>query len=94
MELLDGGLTKQMSAVGRGCVKTSTRGGRAELFSLFSSFDGACQSGSFLIQCNRDKRSTRKFDVKVFTQPGSISEVEVSGCEVCFTPGGGHQWSS
>src|ERR1700692_4840233 len=64
-----------MSAVGPGCVKTSTRGERAELFSLFSSFDGACQSGSFLIQCHRDKRSTRKFDVGVFTQPGPISEV-------------------
>src|SRR5450755_3366929 len=53
-----------------GCVKTSTRGKRAELFSLFSSFDGPCQSGPFLIQCNRDKHSTRKFDVGVFTRPG------------------------
>src|ERR1022692_1686092 len=60
-----------MLLLGRGCVKTSTRGGRAELLSLFSSFDGACQSGSFLIPCNRDKCSTRKFDVGVFTQPGS-----------------------
>ncbi len=41
----------------------------AELFSLFSPFDGDCQSGSFVIQ-----RSTRKFDVGVFTQPGSKAE--------------------
>src|ERR1035441_9669539 len=65
------GWAQIMSAKGPGCVKTSTRGERAELFSLFSSFDGACQSGSFLIQCHRDKCSTRKFDVGVFTQPGS-----------------------
>src|SRR5260221_8883952 len=47
----------------------------AELFSLFSSFDGDCQSGSFLIQRNRDKLSTRKFDVGVFTQPGSSTDL-------------------
>jgi len=65
------GATPEM---GPGCVKTSTRGERAELFSLFSSFDGACQSGSFLIQRHRDKRSTRKFDGGVFTQPGSKTD--------------------
>src|SRR5258706_1363055 len=59
------------SGVGPGCVKTCTSRECAELFSLFSSFDGDCQSGSFLIQRNRDKLSTRKFDVGVFTQPGS-----------------------
>ena len=63
------------SAPGPGCVKTSTRGECAELFSLFSSFDGACQNGSFLIQRNRDKRSTRKFGVGVFTQPRSKGEI-------------------
>ena len=60
----------------QGCVKTSTRRDGAELFSLFSSFDGACQSGSFLIQFYRDKRSTRKFDVGVFTQPRSSGDME------------------
>ena len=45
------------------------------LFSLFSSFDGDCQSGSFLIQRNRDKLSTRKPDVGVFTQSGPKGEV-------------------
>jgi len=38
----------------------------AELFSLFSSFDGDCQSGPFLIQRNRDKLSTRKFERRSF----------------------------
>src|SRR5712691_5659509 len=63
----------RMSALGPGCVKTCTSRECAELFSLFSSFDGDCQSGSFLIQCNRDKLSTLKFDVGVFTQPGSFA---------------------
>ena len=43
-----------------GCVKTCTSRECAELFSLFSSFDGDRQSGSFLIQRSRDKLSTRK----------------------------------
>jgi hypothetical protein len=60
------------------CVKTCTRGECAELFSLFSPFDGACQSGSFLIQRNRNKRSTRKFDVGVFTQPGPRADFDPS----------------
>jgi hypothetical protein len=55
------------------CVKTCRSRECAELFSLFSSFDGDCQSGSFLIQRNRDKLSTRKFDVGVFTQPRSTA---------------------
>jgi hypothetical protein len=56
-------------------VKTCTRGECAELFSLFSPFDGVCQSGSFLIQRNRNKRSTRKFEVGVFTQPGPEADI-------------------
>jgi hypothetical protein len=45
------------------------------LFSLFSSFDGGRQSGSFVIQRNRDKLSTRKFDVGVFTQAGPNADI-------------------
>jgi hypothetical protein len=56
-----------MSGLGLGCVKTCTSRERAEFVSLFSTFDGDCLSGSFLIQRNRDKLSTRKFDVGVFT---------------------------
>ena len=51
------------SGMGPGCVKTRSSGECAELSSLFSSFDGDCQSGSFVIQRNGDKLSTRKFDV-------------------------------
>jgi hypothetical protein len=79
------------SAMVPGCVKTSTRGERAELFSLFSSFDGACQSGSFLIQRHRDKRSTRKFDVGVFTQPGSFASHQPRAADFRSYPMSGHQ---
>jgi len=58
-----------------GCVKTCTSRECAELFSFFSPFDGDCQSGSFLIQRNRDKLSTRKFGVGVFTQPGPKADL-------------------
>jgi hypothetical protein len=54
-------------------VKTSTSRERAELFSLFAFLDGARQRCSFLIQLIRGKRSTRKSDFGVFTQPGSIA---------------------
>jgi hypothetical protein len=64
-----------MSAPGPGCVKTSTSRERAELFSLFAFFDGARQRCSFLIQLIRGKRSTRKSDFGVFTQPGSKGEI-------------------
>src|SRR3981189_2822501 len=67
-------LAASISESDPGRVKTCTRGECAELFSLFSPFDGACQSGSFLIQSNRNKRSTRKFEVGVFTQPGPITD--------------------
>jgi hypothetical protein len=60
-----------------GCVKTCTRRERAELFALFSSFDDDRQSASFLIQRNRDKLSTRKFDVGVFTQPGPLPDMRL-----------------
>ena len=53
--------------------------------SLFSSFGGACQSSSFLIQRIRDKHSTRKFDFGVFTQPGSKTEVPGFARHVRFT---------
>src|ERR1700687_292235 len=55
----------------QGCVKTCASRECAELFSPFSSFDGYSQRCSFPNQPNRDKISTRKFDVGVFTQPGS-----------------------
>jgi hypothetical protein len=55
------------------------------LFSPFSSFDGYSQRCSFPNQPNRDKISTRKFDVGVFTQPGSNREdLSVSKCFPLF----------
>src|SRR5450432_4235543 len=83
-----------MSVVGPGCVKRRTRGESAESFSLFSSFYGTCQSGSFLIQCNRDKRSTRKFDVGVFTQPGSSKDLLPSQSDFRSAPRSGRSKSS
>src|SRR5258707_71692 len=65
------------SAFDPGCVKTRASRECAELFSPFSSFDCDCQYGSFPIQRNRDKISTRKFDVGVFTQPGPIADIAV-----------------
>jgi len=62
---------------------------RRIVFSLFSSFDGDRQSGSFVIQRNRDKPSTRKFDVGVFTQPGSDSDICVFLNDVRSTPTNG-----
>src|SRR5216684_8586738 len=67
-----------------GCVKTCTSRECAELFSLFSSFDGDCQSGSFVIQRNRDKLSTRKFNVGVFTMPRSKADLGVRRRNVRF----------
>src|SRR5437773_401043 len=72
-----------------GCVKTCTSRECAELFSLFSSFDGDCQSGSFLIQRNRDRLSTRKPDVGVFTQPGSKAALTAPKTDFRFTPESG-----
>jgi hypothetical protein len=59
------------SVVDPGCVKTCASRECRELFS--PSFDCDCQCRSFPIQRNRDKISTRKFDVGVFTQPWTRS---------------------
>jgi hypothetical protein len=67
-----------MAAYDPGCVKTCPRESRIELRSLVSSFGGTYQSSSFLIQRNRDKRSTRKFDLGVFTQPRPKGDTDAS----------------
>jgi hypothetical protein len=76
-------LASSFSGFDPGCVKTCTSRECAELFSLFSSFDGDCQSGSFLIQRNRDKPSTLKFDIGVFTQPGPEADIRPEGDPRC-----------
>jgi hypothetical protein len=59
-------------------VKTCASRECAELSSLFSSFDGDCQSGSFLIQCNQDKLSTLKFGMaKFFLGRGAETEIHI-----------------
>src|SRR5258708_18295901 len=75
-----------MSAPGPACVKTRASRECAELFSPFSSFDCDCQCGSFPIQRNRDKSSTRKFDVGVFTQAGSFPDLGTRLDHVRLTP--------
>src|SRR6266566_758744 len=85
-------ISAQSPLRGPGCVKTCTSRECAELFSLFSSFDGDCQSGSFLIQRNRDRLSTRKPDVGVFTQSGSPgSDIAALLRDICSTPNNGHR---
>src|ERR1022692_2930578 len=74
------------SAFDPGCVKTCMSRECTELFSLFPSFDGDCQSYSFLIHRNRDRLSTRKSDVGVFTQPGSKATEMGCPCHVRFSP--------
>src|SRR5712692_8762007 len=61
------------SETGPGCVKTCASRECAELFSVLSPFYCDWQQCSFPIERNRDDISTCKFDVGVFTQPGSIS---------------------
>jgi hypothetical protein len=79
-----------MSELGPARVKTRASRECAELFSLFSSFDCDCQCCSFPIRRNRDKLSTRKFDVGVFTQARSKADLGVKRGNVCFLPNNGH----
>jgi hypothetical protein len=69
-------LASSFSGFDPGCVKTCTSRECAELFSLFSSFDGDCQSGSSVIQRYRDKPSTLKFDIGVLYD---VQPVELLG---------------
>src|SRR5216684_9127459 len=63
----------------RGCVKTRASRECAELFSPFSSFGDDWQSSSFPIHRNRERISTRKFEVGVFTQPGLLADQLTAG---------------
>jgi hypothetical protein len=57
-----------MPAFDPGCVKTRSSQGCAELFSQLPSFDRSCQCNWFSRRRNRDGNSTRKLNVRVFTQ--------------------------
>ncbi len=77
-----------LNAIGKavaGCVKTCASRECAELFSVLSPFYCDWQQCSFPIERNRDNISTCKFDVGVFTQPGSKTEVSGLARHVRFT---------
>src|ERR1700750_62363 len=76
----------RMSALGPGCVKTCLREGCAELFSQLPSSGRSCRYNRLPHRRNRDRSSTRKFGIGVFTQPGSKSEVELAEADFRFTP--------
>src|SRR6202790_5242555 len=63
------------SVLGPGCVKTRSSQGCTELFSQSPSSDRSCQCNWFPHRRNRDGNSTRKLNVRVFTQPRSKTEV-------------------
>src|SRR5258705_13325372 len=78
-----------MSLMGPTCAKTRASRECAESCSPFSSFDCDCQCCSFPIQRNRDKLSTRKFDVGVFTQAGSKADLTTLKCDFRSFPNSG-----
>src|SRR5664280_1185534 len=59
----------------QGCVKTCLSQGCAELFSQFPSLDRTGKCNWFSNRRNRAGISTRKLNVRVFTQPGSKGEM-------------------
>jgi hypothetical protein len=73
-------LRASISPFDPGCVKTCASRECVELSSLLSPFDCDCdcECCSFPIQRNRDKSSTCKFDIGVFTQPGPKADNRTS----------------
>jgi hypothetical protein len=72
--------------IDRGCVKTRSSQGCAELFSQLPSSDRSCQCNCFPHRRNRDGNSTRTFNVRVLTQPRSKTEVAPLEVHVRSTP--------
>src|SRR6266436_1676466 len=75
-----------------GCVKTCASRECAELFTPLSALDRDCQCCCFPIQRNRDKISSCKFDIGVFTQAGPAADVatgqhrpEIRACAASWT---------
>jgi len=62
----------RMSELGPGCVKTRLGKGCAELFSQLLPSERSCQHNRLPHRRNRDGSSTRKLEIGVFTQPGSL----------------------
>src|SRR5665811_659219 len=63
------------STHGTGCVKTCLSQGCAELFSQLPSLDRTGKCNWFSHRQNREGISTRKLNVRVFTQPGPRAEL-------------------
>jgi hypothetical protein len=72
----------RVSASGPGRVKTRLSQGRSELFSQLPFASSTYQCVWFPQLRNRDENSTRKFSVRVFTQPRSKAE-KLNG-SICF----------
>src|ERR1019366_1832430 len=64
-----------LSALGPGCVKTCLSQGCAELFSQFPSLNRTGKCNWFSHRQNREGISTRKLNVRVLTQPGSLASI-------------------
>jgi hypothetical protein len=71
--------------MGRACVKTRLGEGCAALFSQLPSSERSCQYNRLPHRRNRDRSSTRKLDIGVFTQPRSKTEVPGFARHVRFT---------
>src|SRR5450759_1663984 len=63
------------SAFDPGCVKTCLSQECAELFSQFPSLDRTGKCNWFSHRQNREGISTRKLNVRVFTQPGPTTDM-------------------
>src|SRR3979490_2444542 len=61
------------SGNGTACVKTRLSQGRAELYSQLPSPKRSRRCNQFRQRRNSDRNSTSKFNVGVFTQPGSFA---------------------
>ena len=80
-----------MSAPGPGCVKTCLGEGCAELFSQLPSSGRSCRYNRLPHRRNRDGSSPRKLGIRVFTQPGSKTEVPPLKYRFRSTPKNGHR---
>jgi hypothetical protein len=78
-----------MSVQGPGCVKTFLREGCAELFSQLPSSGRSCRYNRLPHRRNRDRSSTRKFGIGVFTQPGSSTDLTAPKLDFCSSPESG-----
>ena len=82
-----------MSVVGPGCVKTHLSEECAELFSQLPPSDRRSEYNSFSDRRNREEAPTSKLTFRVFTQPGSSTDVPGHGQRGPRYPNSGHRLS-